>query len=495
MARRALTFGDASPSLRPMDAQRGIARRMMIGLPREGLDTAWQRDFAAYPPAGVILFRRDFRSLEDLRLLTAKLRELARPRRIFIGIDEEGGHVSQLAGLLVVPPNALTLARGAEGDDLEHVSRVTGERLRALGVDWTYAPVADVYSEPLNPVIGPRAYGTAPHEVAERLGAVLAGFRASGVASCLKHFPGHGDTAIDSHLALPSAGADRATLEARELLPFRAHLDAPAIMTAHVVFPALDPERPGTFSRAIVTDLLRGTLGYEGVVITDALEMKGATGTRPPDEAARLALEAGCDLLLFAFHDEELRRVRLALAKQLVDGALDRHGFDEARPRLARFDALHPEPTATELGRPLESLTPPDWEARLERIVERALRVEGTLAEAPSSWRIEEPEYPDGGSMRAELEALDVPLVPGPDAGAIVCVAKRTPLPPEEIDRLRRLARERTTLLLGLQNDAFLTQIPEAALRVSASDATPLTRRVVARRVVEAIRAASAARS
>src|SRR5262245_60696378 len=181
-----------------MDAQRGIARRMVVGLPPDGLSPAWERDFSAYPPAGVIVFRRDFRDLEDLRRITRHLRQLARPRRLFIAIDEEGGFVSQLAGHLTVPPNARLLARGAAPGQHEWASRVTGERLRALGIDWGFAPVADVDREPRNPVIGPRAYGGEPEEVAERVREALRGFRAAGLATCLKHFPGHGATTLDS---------------------------------------------------------------------------------------------------------------------------------------------------------------------------------------------------------------------------------------------------------------------------------------------------------
>src|SRR2546426_657056 len=325
-----------------MDAQRGIARRTVIGLPRDGLTPAWEKDFSAYPPAGVIVFRRDFGGLDGLRALTARLRELAKPRRLFIAIDEEGGPVSQLAGSLVVPPNALVLSRGASPGDVEWVSRVTGERLRALGIDWVFAPVADIHSEPRNPVIGPRAYGTDPGTVTRWVGEAVRGFRAARVASCLKHFPGHGHTEIDSHLALPICHADRDQLERRELFPFRNNLDADAVMTAHVVYPGYDPERPATFSRAITHDLLRGALGFAGVSITDALEMKGASEGRAPTDAARLALEAGCDLLLFAFHDENLRRVRLELARALVDGKIDRTNFDAARPRLARLDQACP---------------------------------------------------------------------------------------------------------------------------------------------------------
>jgi len=481
-----------------MDAQRGIARRMVIGLPREGLSPAWEKDFAAYPPAGVIVFARDCGDLADLRRLTARLRDLARPRRIFIAVDEEGGFVSQLAGHLVVPPNVGLLARGAEPGDLEWAARVTGERLRALGMDWVFAPVADIHSEPRNPVIGPRAFGSDPGAVAGAVAEALRGYRAAGVAACLKHFPGHGDTVLDSHLALPRCDAAAAVLEAREIRPFRANPVADAVMTAHVVYPALDPAQPATFSRAIVHDLLRRRLGFRGVAITDALEMKGAAKGRGPAESARLALEAGCDLLLFAFHDEGVRRARLELARMLVEGGIDRAAFDEARPRLAAFDRDRPEPTAKDLARPLESLTPPDWEARLERIVERGLLVRGALpAEVGAgSWRVSEPAFPHGRPLADELAARGVPVAAaGSPALELVAVLSRLPQPAAEIERLRGLCRERPTAVIGLQNDAFLDDLPEAALRVSAADATPLTRRVVARALAEQRRSASSARA
>lgn len=467
-----------------MDAQRGIARRMVIGLPPAGLSPAWERDFSAYPPAGVILFRRDFRDLEGLRKTTAHLRELARPRRLLLAIDEEGGWVSQLAGHLTVPPNAALLARGGAPGDVEWACRVSGERLRALGIDWNFAPVADVNSEPLNPVIGPRSFGRDPATVTELASEAVRGYRAAGLASCLKHFPGHGDTAIDSHLALPNCALDRATLERIHIAPFRDMREADAVMTAHVVYPALDPGQPATFSRAIVHDLLRGQLGFEGVCITDALEMKGASAGRSPFEMALGALEAGCDLLLFAFHDEAVRRVRLELAKALVDGAIDRESFDAARPRLAKLDRERPEPTAAELARPLESLTPSDWEPRLERIIERGLRVEGRLPASAAAlpWRVTEPEFPHGGTLTETLRGLGVPLAEGTDeAVELIAIATRVPPAEAEIERLRAIARTRPLLLAGLQNDAFLDQIPEAAVRLSAADSTPLTRKVVAR--------------
>ena len=490
-----------------MDAQRAIARRMVIGLPPGGGDTAWDKDFAAYPPAGVIVFRRDFTDLEALRKLTARLRALARPRRIFIAIDEEGGWVSQLAGHLIVPPNALLFGRGAQPGDIEWASRVTGERLRALGLDWVYAPVADVHSEPRNPVIGPRAWGTDPATVSARVGEVLKGFRTAGLAACLKHFPGHGDTRTDSHLALPVSEKPRAALEACEFAPFRDHPEAASVMTAHVVYRALDPARPATYARAVVHDLLRQDLRFPGVCITDSLEMKGAREGRGPAAAARESLEAGCDLLLFALHDEELRRARLELARVIVDGSIPRQGFDESRPRLETFDHAHPEPGAEELARPLESLTPPDWDARLEAIVERGLVMSGALPAPGAPWRLSDAAGTDAtpagarepgsavAALREELASLGVPLGEGQDAIEVAVYSARTPLAGAALDRLRARCRERPKVLIGLQNDSFLDEVPEAAFRLSAADATPLTRRVVARTLARRLREAAAARA
>src|SRR5260221_2016051 len=203
-----------------MDAQRIIARRTVIGLPPGGLTPAWEKDFAQFPPAGVIVFARDFSDLTDARRLVAHLRALARPRRLFVSLDEEGGWVSQLAGQLVVPPNAALLARAADAATIAWIAGVTARRLHALGFDWNFAPVADVHSEPDNPVIGPRAWGSTPEQVTANVGAWLSGFRGTGAAACLKHAPGPGATETDSHHALPVRAADLATLLAREVAPF-----------------------------------------------------------------------------------------------------------------------------------------------------------------------------------------------------------------------------------------------------------------------------------
>ncbi len=468
---------------------------MVIGLPPDGLSPAWEKDFAMFPPAGVILFARDFRDLDDLRRLITHLRALARPRRLFLSLDEEGGWVSQLGGHLVVPPNAALLARGAEAGDLEYVTRVTARRLRALGFEWDFAPVADVHSEPLNPVIGPRAYGTSPQSATAALREVLLGFRAERVASCLKHFPGHGDTRMDSHVAEPLCDSDRATLDARELATFRALLaQADSVMTAHVRYPALDPEHPATYSRTIVQGLLRDTLGFNGVCVTDALEMQGAAAGHTPAQAGIAALEAGCDLLLYAHWTEEVRRARLQIANALVEQKLDRSAFDAARPRLRAFDSARPEPGIEELGLPLESLTPADWETRLAAIIDRGIQVEGTLATGAIPLSVDEPEWAGGGpTLAGGLAAAGVAVGGAQPAAQVIVRASRLPATESELADLRRRCSERPTALVGMQNDAFLTQVPQAALRLSASDFTPLTRKRVALRLGVELRAGNQA--
>jgi beta-N-acetylhexosaminidase len=192
-------------------------------------------------------------------------------------------------------------------------------------------------------------------QAAANAGAWLAGFRGSGVAACLKHAPGHGDTRTDSHLALPVCDADAATLAAREFVPFQSHPTADSLMTAHVVYPALDPGKPATFSRPIVQGVLRERLGFRGVVITDALEMQGAAAGRTPAEAGLAALAAGCDLLPYAHWNEQVCRA-LHDGRRGVDGGIDRELFDATR-RAGRVRRRPRRSTAAELT-PLEDLTP-----------------------------------------------------------------------------------------------------------------------------------------
>ncbi len=251
-----------------------------------------------------------------------------------VAVDEEGGDVTRLHvpdGSPVLGPLALGAA-----DDLaltRAVGRAIGLDLAALGITLDLGPVADVNSNPDNPVIGTRSFGTTPARVAEHVAAWTQGLQSAGVAGCAKHFPGHGDTAEDSHLALPVLAADLATLADRELVPFRAAVEAgvAAVMTSHVVVPALDADLPATLS-APVLGLLRDRLGFRGVVVSDALDMAGASGGRGIPEAAVLSLAAGADLLCLGADNTvaEVREVQAAIVAAVAGGRLDEERLAEA---------------------------------------------------------------------------------------------------------------------------------------------------------------------
>jgi beta-glucosidase-like glycosyl hydrolase len=298
---------------------------------------------------------------QAVRELTSDLRaRSAAP--LLIGADLERGAGQQFAGAVSLPPAA---AFGAIGDlgATRRAGELTGREARALGVDWIYAPVADLDAEPANPIVGTRAYGADPTTVSAHVAAWIDGCRSAGALACAKHFPGHGRTTTDSHLALPVVDVPRTVLEG-DLQPFRAALQhgVDAVMTAHVAYPALDPGGgPATLSPAIVTGLLRERLGFRGLVVTDALVMAGVLdGHADEARAAIAALAAGCDALLYP---ADLERVAVAL-----ESAGDRGRIAEAARRGEDAARRAASPRPHEWGRAEDS----DWACE---IATRALRV------------------------------------------------------------------------------------------------------------------------
>jgi len=213
--------------------------------------------------------------------------------------------------------------------------RCTGREARSLGLNWVLGPVCDVNNNPANPVINVRAWGETPAAVADLTRAFCQGLQAQGVLGCAKHFPGHGDTSVDSHLELPVLPHDRQRLAAIELPPFAACIDAgiDAVMTAHLVLPALDQQRPATLSKAVLTDLLRGELGFDGLVVTDALVMEAISRHYGAGEAAVLALEAGADLVLMP---ADARAALAAISAAVASGRLSRQQLEASADRRQR---------------------------------------------------------------------------------------------------------------------------------------------------------------
>ncbi len=297
-------------------------------------------DLLAEGLGGVCLFGSNTADGPDaVAELTAEIHAAA-PYAV-VAVDEEGGDVTRLHALdgsPVLGPAAL----GAAGDLglTRETGAVIGTELAAAGIDLDLAPVADVNSDPDNPVIGTRSFGTDATAAAAHTAAWVTGLQGAGVAACAKHFPGHGDTAQDSHLALPTVDVDLPTLLARELVPFAAAVEAgvASVMTSHIVVPALDPALPATLSRPVLT-LLRDHLGYDGVLVTDALDMAGASAGRGIPEAAVLSLAAGADLLCIgADKDVALaREIQAAIVAAVRAGRLAEERLVEAVDRIARM--------------------------------------------------------------------------------------------------------------------------------------------------------------
>jgi beta-N-acetylhexosaminidase len=295
---------------------------------------------------GVVLMGRNIKTPAETAADIAHLQLLARLHDLpplFVAVDQEGGRVQRL-GPPHYPkrPSQGEIGRASDPDSARTTAREIGAELKALGFNWDFAPVLDVDSNPKNPVIGDRAYSADPATVASLGVAAIAGFQDDArILACGKHFPGHGDTDTDSHFALPTLRRPRAALDAVELIPFRAAIDAgvAAIMTAHILFPALDPTLPATLSPTILTGLLRQELGFHGLIITDDLEMKGVADGWGAPEAAVLAVIAGADLLLCCHEWETQRAIQAALLDALNTGRLTETRIDQSCARIAAAKA------------------------------------------------------------------------------------------------------------------------------------------------------------
>ncbi|HEY8657238.1 MAG TPA: glycoside hydrolase family 3 N-terminal domain-containing protein [Candidatus Limnocylindria bacterium] len=291
---------------------------------------------------GVLIHSENFDDAASLRRLVADLQRIARDARalpLFVAIDQEGGAVTRIGkGATLLPGN---MALAATPDPAAAVRSSIGilcRDMRAAGVNWDLAPVADVNNEPRNPIILNRSFGSDPARVAGLVDVAVRAFAAERFLCCAKHFPGHGATTVDSHSGLPDLELGRARLDAVELVPFRAAIAAgvPAIMSAHIRVPALDatPDLPVTLSPAVMTGLLRDQLGFGGLVVTDDLEMGALTRSRSESEAGYQAFAAGADLLLFRFDESAQLDGHRRLVDGMTGGALPRTRVDTSLRRI-----------------------------------------------------------------------------------------------------------------------------------------------------------------
>ena len=328
----------------------------------------WLRENAV---AGLILFKRNIEDLQQATALIASCVEGTDPANpILVCVDQEGGRVARFGEPMLQLPAMRRLAEAADVPLTRAAASVLGRQLRAVGVNLDFAPVLDIDTNPDNPIIGDRAFGRTAGAVIEHALAFADGLHAGGVLSCGKHFPGHGDTDLDSHLTLPTLRHDRGRLEAVELQPFRAAAGRiPSLMTAHVVFEAVDPAVPATMSRAVIAELLRNDIGFEGAVFSDDLEMNAITDRYSIEEAGVLAIEAGCDLLLVCSDLEASARLREALAAEADHSGLFRARLAEAQTRANALRRRVVElPPALPLEIALDSAEARSVEARLQQL-------------------------------------------------------------------------------------------------------------------------------
>jgi len=336
-------------------AEKEAARFLIIGLDEDGKGEIGPSIalLDEVNPLGSILFARNMPDRESLTALTSAVAK--RDPDGIIAIDHEGGRVDRLPEPFTHFPPALQMARCADPGVLREVGRAQAAELRAAGFNVNFAPVLDIHTNPENPIIGDRAFGTTPEEVIHNALPYMQGLTEGGIIGCGKHFPGHGDTNCDSHLELPYLDCPAERLQTLEMRPFARAITAgvPMLMTAHVVYRGLDPERPASLSPTIIQDCLRDRLGFRGVVVSDDLEMQAITDNGSVGDAAVEAVRAGSDVILVCRRADRVREAHEGLSRAIESGRIGHAALADAErrrvrllKRIARASSGSPDPEA-----------------------------------------------------------------------------------------------------------------------------------------------------
>jgi beta-N-acetylhexosaminidase len=330
------------------DLERAVAGMFAVGFPGIAV-TPQMRQLISRGAAGAVLFKRNYQSAQQVARLCADLKEAAMPRPLLICADQEGGRVIRFGPPFTAVPSMRVLGARGDRELARAFGRLLAVELRAAGVDMDLAPVLDVDTNPANPVIADRSFGRTPGLVTEMGLALIEGMQSAGVAACGKHFPGHGDTAQDSHHDLPRLPHAMDRLEAVELPPFAAAARAglAAIMTAHVIFGAIDAKYPATMSRAVLHGVLRERLGFDGVIVSDDLGMKAVAAHYSPEEVIVRGAGAGVDLFLMADDAVAANRAIDLLLRAVERGDIDREVIQAANRRLERLCTAYVRPPAS----------------------------------------------------------------------------------------------------------------------------------------------------
>ncbi len=494
------TPGTSGDVVAGMSLERRVGQLMSVAFHGTRITSSLEAMIRDRGVGGVILYSENFTDAASLAKLVADLDRIARDAKslpLFFEIDQEGGPVIRISRGATILPGQMALAATADPErSVRTAAAITAAELRALGVNWNFAPVADVNDEPANPIIGNRSFSSDPARVSSLVTAAVQAYANAGYFCCAKHFPGHGSTTTDSHTGLPKIDADRGALDRVQLPPFRAAIAAgvPAIMSAHIVVPVLDatPELPVTLSRAVMTDLLRNTLGFQGLVVTDDLEM-GALRHVGEATAGLRAFQAGADYLLFRFDESaQLEGHRLitdavrsgsvssARLEQSVRRVVDtkrRFGILDGRRDQSAADLAANARTALDLARGATTLL------RNRGVLPLRGRI---LAASPANADISFFEgQPTLGSViaakRADAISQSLPLRPrGDEIDRIVTMSRSADVVvvgttnlfayPEQVELVRALAKEKPVAVLALRAPYDILSVPEVPAYLCAYD-------------------------
>ena len=319
----------------PSAIRRDVGQLLIGSLPGTTITPEIRSLAREFSLGGVTLFARNIEAPEQVAELSIDVQTLASELPLWVGVDQEGGRVARLRKPFTEWPPMAVLGRSGNTDLATRFAAALAAELTAVGITLDYAPVLDILTNPKNPVIGDRALAETADGVARLGAAIVRGLQDNGVAACGKHFPGHGDTSVDSHLELPLVEHPPDRIRRVECVPFKEAIRARVafIMTAHVLVPSLDEEHPATLSPRIVQDILRDEMGYQGVILSDDLEMKAIA--HPVPEAAVLAIVAGCDGLLICSGDADVQAATLeALVHAVEEGRIPYKRLEDALKRL-----------------------------------------------------------------------------------------------------------------------------------------------------------------
>lgn len=490
-----------------MTLRQKLGQLVMFGFPGLEPGPEAMRLMEEYKAGNVALFAHNLESACQVRDLCENLQRTIRAacgQPALISIDQEGGVVARLPQDAVSFPSAMAVAATGEPENAFRAALYTGRELAALGINCNLAPVADINTNAQNPVIGVRAYGARPRQVSAFADAAVAGYLQAGILPVAKHFPGHGDTNVDSHLGLPVVNKSLEEMEACELIPFRSAVEhgVPAVMAAHILFPALEADGvPATMSAAVLQGILRGKLGFSGLIMTDCLEMGAIQKYCGTPEGFVAALRAGADMGCIS-HTPALALRALELAEQAVeDGTLPMARVDEAVAHVLaakrRFASAHA---------PWSEVNAPEHRAAAGRMMAQAVTRMDALGPLPAvdghAFFVGCPAYratfassaPDDGRTFAQTMAerfgarfAVTPVQPGQvDLGrvlqetapgqTVVVGTYNGHLNRGQIDLANALcAAGRAVIAVALRNPYDLTAIDAGAWKIAAFEYTPLS--------------------